>query len=382
MKHPFSRICADFFRGLTPIFFRGHPRPNPRKSARTRFPGWIWLLPGLLSSCLDRVAVPIRDETPRLVVEGMITTERPPYTVKLSYSGKFEFSGPPAAQPILGAEVLILEEGGRQTRLSASGREPGQYVTVDTTFVGRAGRRYTLRIQLPDGSRYESRPEQMPSPVPIDSVYSEVELNSNSLRPPVFRFLISTKDPASEANFYRWTATAYGIRRAGGVVCPPFGTAFCYQNCWYAEYSSVFNLLSDRIVNGNTIRGVPVISNPVRWIGPQLVEVKQYSLTREAFQFWRRFEEQQSRTGSLFDPLPAPIVGNIVRIDKPEETALGYFSASALAIRRQRFEWPTTLPPAVVSYILTLPIPPGDCRLAYPSPGTYLLEDFPPGFSY
>jgi hypothetical protein len=41
--------------------------------------------------------------------------------------------------------------------------------------------------------------------------------------------------------------------------------------------------------------------------GKQYVEVSQYSLTREAYQFWKLLDEQQTRTGSLFDPQPAPM---------------------------------------------------------------------------
>ena len=59
------------------------------------------------------------------------------------------------------------------------------------------------------------------------------------------------------------------------------------------------------------------------------VEVSQLNYTREAYQFWKRYQDQLNRTGSILDPLPAAIEGNIYNVANPNELALGYFSAAA-----------------------------------------------------
>jgi hypothetical protein len=65
-----------------------------------------------------------------------------------------------------------------------------------------------------------------------------------------------------------------------------------------------------------------------------LVEVSQYSLTREAYRFWERYEEQRIRTGSILDPLPEPIEGNVYNVNDQNDIALGYFSASSVTTKR------------------------------------------------
>jgi len=42
-----------------------------------------------VQSCIKQVTVDTRNEKPKLVVEGSITTDTVPYSVRLTYSGPF-----------------------------------------------------------------------------------------------------------------------------------------------------------------------------------------------------------------------------------------------------------------------------------------------------
>lgn len=346
---------------------------------------WIFwfaglILPGLMISCLDEVKLPIRNEKPRLVVEGQISSDRPPYFVRLTYSTSFGYDDSPAGPvPAPNATVSISDQTGRRVVLIPDGR-PGHYRTVDTSFVGRVGNRYTLSVNLPDGQRFVSRPETLPAVPPIDSVYGVLTKTDNLSAPFVYAFYVDARDPAGETNYYRWTARAYSSKISTGVPCSLGSTSFCYFRCWVPVASQEFALFSDNATNGNPIRRQLVIRSPVYALGPHFVEVKQYGLTREAYQFLQRFREQQSRVGSIFDPLPAPIIGNIVNADRTDEYALGYFQAVGVTTRRLQNYGREAERPDLRSFLTSLPVPFGDCRRVFASEGAFDFTIPPPGF--
>lgn len=59
--------------------------------------------------------------------------------------------------------------------------------------------------------------------------------------------------------------------------------------------------------------------------------VRQYSLTQAAYQYWTLFEQQCTRSGTIFDPQPASIEGNVRAVDDTTKLALGFFGASGVS---------------------------------------------------
>ena len=68
--------------------------------------------------------------------------------------------------------------------------------------------------------------------------------------------------------------------------------------------------------------------------GKHYIDIGQHSLTGEAYKFAERFKEQQTRTGTTLDPLPASIKGNVFNAADSNDFALGYFSASSVTHKR------------------------------------------------
>lgn len=286
-----------------------------------------------LTSCLEEVEVAIRNEDLKLVVDGSISNQKPPYRVKLSYSGDFQYANQlPEENVIKFAKVSMTDDLGKKIIFYPQAN--GTYLTLDTDDnQAKVGRTYTLTIELPSGEIYQSRPEKMPSIVPIDKIYYEYRSVSSSydsqgfvINPNGYDIFIDTQDPANQTNYYRWEASTVSRRSATGVVCGFF--TICNTSC-NQEIKSIesLNTYSDLYVNGNAIKKQQVIFSPLYATGYHYIEVSQLSLTREAYQFWKRFEEQQTRTGSVLDPLPASIEGNIYSVKDPNKLAIGFFSA-------------------------------------------------------
>ncbi|MFD2935597.1 DUF4249 domain-containing protein [Spirosoma flavum] len=318
------------------------------------------------AACIDQVELPIRAEVPRLVVEGQITNEAPPYTVRLTYTGKYgDNSGQnPDNQYVKEAQVVLADDQGHSTRFVAMGS--GMYQTVDSAFRGQVGRAYSLSVVLADGKRYVTKPEQMPAVPVIDSISAKLSETGNLAKPYAASYSVNTRDPASEKNYYRWTAYGYTNRLSVGVPCSLGSPSLCNNRCWTTVSSDAVNVYSDEAINGNPLRGRVVLQVPIYAIGPQLVEVQQYAITQTNYQFWQLYKQQNARTGSIFDPLPAPITGNVVNANDPTDMARGYYAVTSITRKRTRqANYNALFYGALTSYLSSLLLPPGDCRDTY-----------------
>ena len=112
---------------------------------------------------------------------------------------------------------------------------------------------------------------------------------------------------------------------------PPCTNPFmctCFALCEEANtLASQVNVFSNQLSAGKAII-IPVYYSPIYWFGDHYVEIDQYSLSLESYQFWEQYLAQTDRTGSILDPLPSPVIGNMHNAADSSDFALGLFSAS------------------------------------------------------
>lgn len=336
-----------------------------------------------LVSCIKETKVPLRTEKPILVVEGSVTNDSLPYNIRLSYSGPLE-SGVNIPDQYLEKEAIvkITDDNGKTANLVHKGQ--GLYETTDTTFIGTPGRAYTVTIVLKNGKTYVSTPEKMPAAVPINNIEVDYNERFSYLVPTTLDVSIGLTDPASVENYYRWSFYSYTMRKTAGISCG-FGCVYL-EYCYQKIVDTSFRILSDASVNGNEIRKFPVGKSYVYWYGDHFIDISQQSLTRQAFQFWRSYKEQLTRTGSLVDPLPASIKGNVFNQADENDFALGYFSAVSVTHKRA-----VLIPFGITQYIIDrtaqqfVPVQSAICyeyfanTLRYPPPPAKQYPD-PPGW--
>ncbi|HUR10506.1 MAG TPA: DUF4249 domain-containing protein, partial [Flavitalea sp.] len=107
--------------------------------------------------------------------------------------------------------------------------------------------------------------------------------------------------------------------------------------CWSSEKSS-------RVITGTTanlesdiIKTLPITYIPYgswKFQDKYSVMVRQYSLTKEGFEFWQDVKKNSEQLGTIFDPLPSQTVGNIHCITNPQETVIGFISAGSAVEKR------------------------------------------------
>lgn len=324
------------------------------------------LLASSLVGCIEQIRVPVRTEAPILVVDGGITNRPGPYQVRITRTGTFNVPSEAYEKlAVQDASVQIIEkETNRTVRLQLVPGQPGLYQTTDDSFIGIVGNTYTIEISTSDGQTFRSEPEVMPAAPPIRELnarYSAERAVVNDT-PFGYEIFLDMDDPADKPNYYRWTAYSYIRRESVGVR--QLGGSFWYKYCWTPVSDNNIIVHSDLYSNGRPLRDQKVFRSPVYTVGKHFVEVTQYALTREAYQFWRRFNEQRERIGTIFDPLPSPIVGNIYNADNPDERALGYFTASGITTKRIIVPGDTLIQRNLEIETGRF-IAPGDCRRAF-----------------
>ncbi len=305
-----------------------------------------------LVSCEDRYW-PELDENYQnlLVVDGMITSADPPYTVKLSSSSSVNN---PHIYPLSGYQVKILDNHGNIEYLTET--KNGEYMTAPNGIHGIIGRKYKIVLTSPEGNQYESAFEEMQMSTEIESVYTELKYTGDGNS--VFditglQFKINTKLAQGDTNYYLWRLIStykykadFKIRYIFDGTLRPFTNYDSLRTCWKTDTIwEVFTYNTEDLSE-------PIITDfPLHFVTTKTKElsirysllVKQYSLSKEAYNFWNTVKEQSSELGGLYSQQPFQIRGNLKSINKPDESVLGYFIVAGLAQKRIFVDKPQVL---------------------------------------
>ena len=266
----------------------------------------------ILIACIDPFETEVEAGEKRLVVEGHITTAKGPYQVVLSYSGNYSQLVDGISEFISGAYVCIHEDQGDCSELFEV--SPGVYRTWDESFQGDLGKAYHLEIILPNGKQYLSEPEKMLKPPEISEIYYEYQPGTNLLSKGFYVY-IDVNDPADQVNFYKWETVSWYL--------------YSWDPCWKRINDfSPFNIESDKNINGNKIARRLVKIAPYNSRFPYVVTTYQLGLSEGAYQYLKNVNDQLNLSGSIFDPPPSFIRGNIINEEDPDEIVLGYFYAA------------------------------------------------------
>jgi hypothetical protein len=296
-----------------------------------------------------------------IVVDGTITNLPEPQVIRLSYARADRLTGRPGNLPITKATVEVVVDSARV--IACQETEAGRYQLPDG-FKGQIGHTYQLRFTLPDDSRYESSAEKL-QPVPlIDQVraqFNPYSLTSterlNGVYTAAHDFYVDFTDAADQTNYYRWELVdwerqewchtcnggRYQITDVQGNLVEdcvneqysyPRFDYNCRTSCWEIIYNTDLTLFTDQYTNGNPIKALHVGRIPLYSKEHCLVEIRQTSLTKEAYTYFQRLNEQTHKTGGVAGAPPVLLVGNVHNAARRNEPIVGYFSASGVASMR------------------------------------------------
>jgi hypothetical protein len=286
----------------------------------------------LINSCIVQFVPETEEDKELLVVEGLITDQPGPNTIKLSKS--LPLGKKNVAKPFKGCLISISDDLGTYYNLTET--VAGTYVTDPANFQGTVGRTYTLHISTNtsfNNLNYESLPVEM-KPVPsIDSVYYEKKIirDKDGIWPAVegCQIYLNTHDPSNICKFYRWEySETWEFRLPYSVT---------NRICWLSANSDRINVKNTSILEEDRINRYPLsfISNQTDRLKVKYsILVNQYSLNEDEFLYWEKLQTISEDVGGLYDITPAAIPSNIWCNEDPNEKVLGYFSVSARSSKR------------------------------------------------
>ncbi len=295
----------------------------------------------LLFSCVEEFQPELDEFDNLLVVDGEITNEPGPYTIKLSISSGLEIIKP---EPVSGAQVVIIEEFGPAETLTEI--SPGTYQTTEGGIQGQIGKKYKLTVNL-GSKKYESEYQLLKEPTAINSVNAELEYKAFPDAPdevPGIQFYVNTEASPHFKDYYLWRFEGTYKYQSSLLIYYVFeGTLYdfedpdslktCYRTYKVGEvFTSNTDNLSVAQVNNKPLFFLPATDKKLT-IRYSLL-TKQYSISKEAYDFWHAIELQTSNNSSLYTSQPYQIRGNLKNVNDPEEPVLGYFLVAGVSENR------------------------------------------------
>jgi hypothetical protein len=268
---------------------------------------YYFLLSLLIIGCVDPFSTETRKDSDHYTIEGGITDQAPPYKIQITKSANYSQNLDGITRYVSGATINVCDEEGNCIpffEVSA-----GKYETAVGATPGEIGRQYHVEITTADNVRIFSNPEKMMASPPITAVYSEFD--PATVIEEGFQIYLDVEDPSDERNYYKWETRGY----------EPY-SRFCFS---VKNEESIFSIESDKIINGNLLSRVPITKISFHSTTLYVLEVYQLALSAGAYEFLDGIKKQVESTGSIFDPPPSFLRGNLYNIDDPTVEVLGYF---------------------------------------------------------
>jgi len=269
-----------------------------------------------------------------LVVEGLINTGTDSTFIRLSRTVVLDNKNTLKVET--GATVTVESDANQSYNLSDV-RVAGTYASAPLNL--SVNQKYRVRIKTSKGVTYLSDfVEARVSPV-VDSVSWKATDNGLQL-------YTNTHDATNKSRYYRWEYNETwqfrakyfsGFKADGKAIVPRNSTTENIYECWGNSISSSIVLASSSKLVNDVIYLNPLtfITSDSEKIGVKYsILVKQYALTKEAFEFWELLKKNTENLGSIFDALPSQLTGNIHNISNAADPVIGYISAGTVTQQR------------------------------------------------
>ncbi len=228
-----------------------------------------------------------------------------------------------------------LESGARVTVEGESGESYPLFENSSGTYSNvldlRVGRKYRLLINTSSGGSYASDYVPLKNTPMIDNIDWEEGSDGVTIG-------VSTHDTENATRYYRWRYeqtwefhsidyTPYDFVDEKMVDRKNFEKLF---TCWQNENSTSIFVTTSASLSQDKISKFRLVNVPRgSWKLSVLysILVKQYAMTVEEYNYWLKIRKNTEDLGSIFDPQPSDIPGNIKCISDPQEHVIGFVGA-------------------------------------------------------
>ncbi len=268
-----------------------------------------------------------------LVVDGMIKVGGDSTIIRLTRTRNLVDSN----VLITENDAFVVLEGDRGGFYPFSRMGNGYYGTAPLQL--NTAEKFSLKIVTRDNKEYRSAFVPVKPTPPIDSL-SWVRDTSVTVR-------VSTQDPSGKSRFYRWEFEETWEYNSfyESILGFDYGTNLPYflepkdylSRCWSSEKSATILLASTNNQVDDIVENLPVttiVQGSDKVSVRYSILVKQYALTKEAFEYWQLLRKNTNELGSIFGNQPAELISNIKCVSNPDEPVVGFVSISSVQQQR------------------------------------------------
>jgi hypothetical protein len=266
-----------------------------------------------------------------LVVDGFVNAGNDSSFIRLTRTASLNDS---VVIPELRATVYVSDGHGDLFPLAEQGN--GYYVTDHLDLIRSTT--YKLNIQTSDGRAYISDSFPVLTAPPIDSL----SWAEDSVGVSIYAY---THDPGNQTKYYRWDYIETWRYDAGidaniywtGSEVLSIPASDQIYSCWSSHKSTNLILATTQNLTTDTINHQLVCEVPAESEKMSVrysILVNQYALTKDAYEYWQNLKTTTELTGSLFDPTPSQVIGNLHCLSDQSEIVLGFIGASTVSSKR------------------------------------------------
>jgi hypothetical protein len=285
-------------------------------------------------SCKDAYRPDIKSTTDSyLVVEGVLNAGQGPTNVSLTRTSALDTA---IIRPETNATVTV--EGKDNTVRSLVYNGGSNYYSPNLNLV--TGNEYRLRIRTNNGREYLSTYVKAKVTPAIDSI----GWKRNQAGVMIY---VNAQDASGDTRYYRWDFNetweiksyyhSTYIYVSSTNIVRPRTAAEDVSTCWKYLSSSNIILASSERLQSDFIFEAPIrfINNNDEMLNVRYsILLRQYALDKEGYKFYELMKRNTENLGSVFDPQPSEIKGNLICVGDPSEIVIGYVSASTIVEKR------------------------------------------------
>lgn len=334
-----------------------------------RISHWLALaVVAFLGGCVEKINFDVPLASNQTVIEGMITADPGPYTVKISRGLELD-SDTSMVVGIEGAVVRLFDDSGNVEDLVES--SPGIYQTGGA-IQGQFGHAYHIEVQTAEGKFFRSVPDTLTPIGEIEEIRHVYEARTivedpllGEVAADVFNIFMDATAGGENSNYVRWKYTGTyevltnpelrieWVQGSGpnkipwADPLPCSGYVRVWQNarfeiskrtesecstCWVKDFEPAPQLADDQFVRDGQFQNVKITEIPINaatFHEKYRIQIELMSLSRTAFNFFNLVREQKVNATSLFQPPSSEIRGNI-EAENPDDIVLGLFWATAI----------------------------------------------------
>lgn len=292
----------------------------------------IWALLALAGGCVDPYRPPeIASPNSYLVVNGFFDSA-PGATTTISLSRTQNLTDTKA--PTVETRAVVTIESQSKAIYTLRESAAGTYSLSGVRPV--TGETYRLHVKTARGVDYYSDYVPVNVTPPIDSVSWRVENNGVQIN-------VNTHDPRNSTRYYRWEfdetwefTSAYNsiLEIKNNQIVDR--TEQIYR-CWTGASSKNIMTTSTARLSQDVVSQFPLtyVEGSSAKLGIRYsILVRQMALTQAAYEYYDQLARITQNIGSLFDPQPSQLTGNIRAANNSGELALGFFRVGSVATKR------------------------------------------------